>query len=264
MRPLTDGERISEDGGNITHVRGGGKLSLLDKWAPKEFEFDQAFDVDASQKSIFDDIWPLMRTCADGRNVTVVVHGHANAGKAYTLWGDDESVQGGGSNISREDAAGMVSRALLGLFALRKETAAVYDTHVRISVCEVCGDRVKDLISLNNGSSDPDVKVSLGREGNVIVQNLSEHAVETDKKGASLVKFGVAASQRAAHVVVYVCVQTVSKRDKTVTDGKLVFVKVASHSDVFAGMCMCACACVCVCVYLRMYELCQQMRQDCD
>ncbi len=260
VRPLNNLEQ-SPAGANIVHVRGSGKLSLLDKWSPKEFEFDHVFGAEAPQRSVYDDLWPLMRTCAEGRRVCVVVYGHYASGKAYTLWGDALSSEG-------EDATGLVPRAVQGLFGLKKETAAVYDVQVSISVCEVAGERVRDLLNREPQQAATDeVKIGFGKDGGVVVQGLSHHAVDSDKKANALVKFGVSASGSAAHVVVHVCVQCVSKKDKTLVDGKLVFVRVAAHSDVASGACVrvCVCVCVCVCVFLCLLVcMCVDMYLSCD
>eukprot|EP01083_Nonionella_stella_P270925 917661_1 len=53
----------------------------------KEFQFDQIYKPNSSQDIIFEDIKPLIGSCADGRNVCIFAYGQTGSGKTYTMEG---------------------------------------------------------------------------------------------------------------------------------------------------------------------------------
>lgn len=94
------------------------------------FTFDQAFDVHASQKEIFDQrVQRLVDSCLEGYNATVLAYGQTGSGKTYTMMGTEDSV-------------GMIPRAFYALF----QNLPAH-TVVQLQFLEVYGDEIRDLLA---------------------------------------------------------------------------------------------------------------------
>ena len=85
VRPLRPGPEAED--GTCLHLRGLGALSLLDKGATKEFQFDHVYGPNSKQEGIFDDAHPLLQTVMDGFNVSVMAYGPTGSGKTYSITG---------------------------------------------------------------------------------------------------------------------------------------------------------------------------------
>ncbi|KAK9804304.1 hypothetical protein WJX72_006007 [[Myrmecia] bisecta] len=52
----------------------------------QEFEFDAVFSPHVSQAEVFDEVLPLVRSCADGYNVCIFAYGQTGSGKTHTIF----------------------------------------------------------------------------------------------------------------------------------------------------------------------------------
>ncbi|MEW5300189.1 MAG: hypothetical protein WDW36_003136 [Sanguina aurantia] len=102
---------------------------------PQEFEFDHVFGPDATQALVFDEVSPLVRSCADGFNVCIFAYGQTGSGKTHTMEGSS-------------DSPGINSRALEELFRISAEegTEAGSSWSVEMSMLEIYQEAVHDLL----------------------------------------------------------------------------------------------------------------------
>ena len=57
----------------------------------KKFEFDRVFAPKDDQAAVFDDTEPVMTSCVDGYNVTIIAYGQTGSGKTYTMMGTEDN-----------------------------------------------------------------------------------------------------------------------------------------------------------------------------
>mmetsp|Transcript_20588 Transcript_20588/g.45089 ORF Transcript_20588/g.45089 Transcript_20588/m.45089 type:complete len:554 (-) Transcript_20588:44-1705(-) len=100
---------------------------------PQEFEFDHVFGPEASQEAIFEEVSPLVRSCADGFNVCIFAYGQTGSGKTFTMEGP-------------QDKPGINVRALQELFRIAGEEGADHGWGVEVSMMEIYNEAVHDLL----------------------------------------------------------------------------------------------------------------------
>ncbi|PSC71702.1 kinesin KIFC3 isoform X4 isoform A [Micractinium conductrix] len=111
----------------------------------QEFEFDSVFSGQASQEEVFDEVWPLIRSCADGYNVCILAYGQTGSGKTHTMMGP------------RADP-GLSVRALRALFEITSAEAADGQRRsITVSMLEVYNEALRDLLTAAEASGKLDV-----------------------------------------------------------------------------------------------------------
>ncbi|KAG8439781.1 hypothetical protein GDO86_005810 [Hymenochirus boettgeri] len=56
----------------------------------KKFQFDQVFIPNCSQEDVFEGTLPIIQSCADGYNVSILAYGQTGSGKTYTMMGTEQ------------------------------------------------------------------------------------------------------------------------------------------------------------------------------
>ncbi|KAI3430807.1 hypothetical protein D9Q98_009218 [Chlorella vulgaris] len=107
----------------------------------QEFEFDAVFNGEASQVEVFDEVAPMVRSCADGYNVCILAYGQTGSGKTHTMMGPG-------------DAPGLSVRALQALFGITAaEQADGQQRSISVSMLEVYNESLRDLLSSSSNGS---------------------------------------------------------------------------------------------------------------
>lgn len=129
------------------------KVRASERWQ-QEFEFSAVLEPSASQDRVFDEVWPALRSCADGYNCTIFAYGQTGSGKTHTVLGSNG-----------ED--GVAPRALRALFETFEKEAqdAPGSTQrvISVSMLEIYNETVRDLLC-SGGPSDAQ-QSSLGSPG---------------------------------------------------------------------------------------------------
>ena len=244
VRPLRPGPEAED--GTCLHLRGLGALSLLDKGATKEFQFDHVYGPNSKQEGIFDDARPLLQTVMDGFNVSVMAYGPTGSGKTYSITG--AGIGGGASGKHR----GLVQRMLEDVFKTIKERAVIVDLSLKLSMFEIYNEDVRDLLAGGGaantkaggpgGAARESLKVSTDRHGSVVIEGLEEYAVDSLSKGLALIEHGQGVRATCAtninehssrsHLLIRFSVHSVDKRTGERHRGKMYLIDLAGSENV--------------------------------
>eukprot|EP00041_Stephanoeca_diplocostata_P034802 m.1204873 g.1204873 ORF g.1204873 m.1204873 type:complete len:1126 (+) comp24582_c0_seq2:344-3721(+) len=131
----------------------------------KKFTFDRVFNPKDSQQDVFDDTEPVMTSCVDGYNVTIIAYGQTGSGKTYTMMGT-------------EDNPGVNRRCVRELLRVTQERDNV-DYTIKVSLLEIYNEKIVDLLSelpvdVQECDLRMDPKTKLG-----YVTNLTERVVSS-------------------------------------------------------------------------------------
>jgi len=143
VRPVLEGEM--EDGNEnnaVLHCIDNRKIVLSDIQndnSEKAYTFDQVFDPSTSQKSVYDEIEPLIQSVVDGYNACVFSYGQTGSGKTYTMDGPSND-------------RGVFYRAAESLFSAIDERQQCYmdsdkaTFSVNVSLVEIYQETLRDLL----------------------------------------------------------------------------------------------------------------------
>ncbi|GFR41254.1 hypothetical protein Agub_g1929, partial [Astrephomene gubernaculifera] len=193
-RELLQGSRqcISTDGPCVTIGR------------DRRFTFDHAFGPNTTQEHVYQEVVsPLVESCFDGFNVTVLAYGQTGSGKTYTM---------GTGECRQEEQLGIAPRVVRHLFQgiqARKQQAAF---HVRAQFLEIYNEDVKDLllppaeqatrwISRESGAAAGGVGAGSGSsitlrdagDGTIVVIGATEQSADCEEDLLELLERGMAA-----------------------------------------------------------------------
>ena len=102
---------------------------------PATFEFDAAFDGNATQADVYKEVQPHVQSFLDGHSVCVLAYGQTGSGKTHTMLGSAAE-------------PGVVGRALDDIFRhVERPDAAARAAELRVSMMEVHMDDVYDLLA---------------------------------------------------------------------------------------------------------------------
>uniref|UniRef100_A0A7S2L173 Kinesin-like protein n=1 Tax=Zooxanthella nutricula TaxID=1333877 RepID=A0A7S2L173_9DINO len=165
VRPMNAKEKPTEPTGEATvSFRDDTNIGLFDaqhsrrKW----FEFDQVFDPNSSQASVFEEAKPLATSTLDGYNVCIFAYGQTGSGKTHTMTGTEKD-PGLNTNVLRE------------LFHIRDERKNEYDISISIAITEIYNETVRDLLCPTAKKLD----VKINQDGSTGVPGLTELKVDT-------------------------------------------------------------------------------------
>ncbi|WIA19756.1 hypothetical protein OEZ85_005672 [Tetradesmus obliquus] len=101
----------------------------------REFEFDAVFAPEASQQQVYEEVSPLVRSCADGYNVCIFAYGQTGSGKTYTMDGP-------------ADNPGINTRALQELFSIAADEVD-HSWSFQVAMLEIYNEAVRDLLAMS-------------------------------------------------------------------------------------------------------------------
>eukprot|EP00957_Ditylum_brightwellii_P196801 14993273-Ditylum_brightwellii.AAC.1 len=119
------------------------------------FTFDHALSGNVSQNLVFITcVLPLLESCLDGYNATVLAYGQTGAGKTYSVLG--AATRASMSKMEQgelDDSAGIIPRALHEVFLRLNERkqqehrSSSFEFQVRIQFLELYGEEIRDLLA---------------------------------------------------------------------------------------------------------------------
>jgi len=133
-----------------------------------QFTFDATYGNDSTQAQVFvTSVKPLVHSCLEGYNATIIAYGQTVSGKTHTILGQTDQSDHTVSPKDDQSEAGVIPRALRAVFrSLRKPqastTAKKFDYDVKVQFLELYGEDIRDLLQ-----SDPATSPKLSiRDGN--------------------------------------------------------------------------------------------------
>jgi len=179
VEALENGKTIKMDPSKATHAVGR-----------TQFTFDATYGIDSTQAQVFNkSIRPLVSSCMEGYNATVLAYGQTGSGKTHSILGQTDQSDPNMDPGEDMSEAGVIPRALRALFLhLRNEKNSRtdsshhrYDFGVKVQFLELYGEDVRDLLQPNpSGPEAPKLSIRDGRAGvEPEVVNIKEVIVKT-------------------------------------------------------------------------------------
>eukprot|EP00980_Cylindrotheca_fusiformis_P025333 scaffold13478_cov132-Cylindrotheca_fusiformis.AAC.26 len=153
-------EVLSSDRNNQVNniIRLGGEQG------PK-FTFDEVFPLTTKQTDVYTGrVLPLVRSCMEGYNATILAYGQTGSGKTHTIMGPSASLA---ASVQDQVNAGVIPRAIQNIFALLQQAKDKYlpqetsddddepqpfQFEVRVQFLEVYGEDIRDLLVPQQGT----------------------------------------------------------------------------------------------------------------
>ena len=120
------------------------RLPTATDTTPLSFDFDRTFTPDTDQREVYAEVDELMLCALDGYNVCLMTYGQSGSGKTYTMLGDICYMDDGSVDITN---FGVHLLGLDQLFNVSRERRDRFEDRFTLSVVEVNGEKLSDLIS---------------------------------------------------------------------------------------------------------------------
>ncbi|CAG8588223.1 9703_t:CDS:2, partial [Acaulospora colombiana] len=118
----------------------------LKKERLKDYEFDQVFGPETTQKEIFNEVAHIVQSVVDGYNGCIFAYGQTGAGKTYTM---------AGPNDPTPETEGMIPRAVRLIYDLIQNLKAqCWVFKMEGQFIEIYNDTIRDLLSINLSHSN--------------------------------------------------------------------------------------------------------------
>lgn len=135
------------------------------------FTFDAAYGSDSSQNDLYiKSVTPLVESCVEGYNATILAYGQTGSGKTHTVLGQTEQVDMTVHPDKDMSEAGIIPRALRSLFLKLQEVkksvgkGCKYEYSVQVQFLELYGDEMRDLLQSNQETA-PKLSIRDGKKG---------------------------------------------------------------------------------------------------
>ena len=122
---------------NVDHSSDLKDKVSLDTGSATAFAFEKAFDENASQEKVYEEVAAFIRPVLDGYNVCLFAYGQTGSGKTYTMTGGDGHERG--VNI----------RAIEDLFQIIQRNSHESEYSVSIQMLEIYNEQLRDLLDEN-------------------------------------------------------------------------------------------------------------------
>lgn len=164
-----------------------------DKKAPeKQFVFDNAYDGNSSNETIYNDIcYSLVESVLEGYNSTIFAYGQTGCGKSHTMQGPVLSKLVDGLEIDPKTCHssknnGIISNSFDHLF---EAISVSHDVRylVVVSYLEIYNENIRDLL---NNDVQNNLKLKENPTEGVIVESLSRHPVQNVSECEKLLLMG--------------------------------------------------------------------------
>ena len=174
---------------NSSHPNASTTIQIGASSTGPRFTFDEVFPTTSQQSEVFDHrVAPLVESCLQGYNASLVAYGQTGSGKTHTVIGPSTLHNNAtGSDPADDPSSGMIPRAVHQLFQKLQDTLeqsqqqnsssdstgesspegpaksssnASYEFEVRVQFLELYGEEIRDLlvsnasVSSSNNSSD--------------------------------------------------------------------------------------------------------------
>ena len=115
----------------------------------RDFEYERVFNQKSTQEDVYKEVSPLVTSCLDGYNVTILAYGQTGSGKTYTMKGSSDGKQ-----------PGVNTSAMADLFreSADRQTNKGYKYSIKVSVLEVYNNSINDIIESKNAGLKVDGK----------------------------------------------------------------------------------------------------------
>lgn len=203
------------------------KLGIYDETQARRkwFEFDQCFDMQATQMKVFEEVKPLACSVLDGYNVCIFAYGQTGSGKTFTMAGNAAN-PGLNTNVLRE------------LFRIRDERRVEADIKIVLMIAEIYNETVKDLL----GTKPKKLEVKQNPDGSTLVVGLTEIGVdsveavlacmERAQSNRSVMKTDMNDESSRSHSIVQVKTTVQLHNSKKVYTGKINLIDLAGSENV--------------------------------
>ncbi|XP_051135098.1 kinesin-like protein KIN-14F isoform X2 [Andrographis paniculata] len=152
VRPFLSGQ--SDGHSTVDYIGEDGSIMIVNphrqgKDARRIFMFNKVFGTNATQRQIYADTQPLVRSVLDGYNVCIFAYGQTGSGKTYTMSGPD---------LTTEETWGVNYRALRDLFHISKARMDVIKYEVGVQMIEIYNEQVRDLLVMDGSNQRLDIR----------------------------------------------------------------------------------------------------------
>lgn len=135
----------------------------------KRFDFDHIFKTDTTQPYVFDIAGSaLVDNVLNGFNSTLFAYGQTGAGKTWSLVG----------MLDNPELFGLMPRVTKYMFNKLKTNPEIESSHVKMMVCEIYNEKLKDLIHV----SKMELKIRQKRSGATYIEGIVEKEVNTEEQ----------------------------------------------------------------------------------
>lgn len=127
-------------------------MDFQDKEIEYDFEFQHILDEKTTQKQFYEQIKKYtLDKSLKGYNSTILAYGQTQAGKTYSIFGEDDSYSIVNTNsnnhyIEEEDRRGLVPRIVQQLLEQQKKVENKRSLVLTCSLYEIYLDQVRDLL----------------------------------------------------------------------------------------------------------------------
>lgn len=133
------------------------------------FTFDAVYPLDSTQSEFFKrSVKPLVVSCLEGYNATIIAYGQTGSGKTHTVLGQTDSVDLTVEPEDDQSQAGVIPRALRSLFRSLQvaeessDETKKYSYSVKAQFLEVYGEDIRDLLQ-NDPNNSPKLSIRDGK-----------------------------------------------------------------------------------------------------
>lgn len=145
-------ENFGDDALCVTFPDDGQVRVCNDKGREKIWDFEEVFNLDATQEDVFEQVEELVVSVLDGYNVCIFAYGQTGSGKTWTMAGPSH-------------AKGVNTRAMEELFRRSEARQEECRDVITVSVLEVYNESIRDLLSTG---ADEKLEIRQGEFGNYV------------------------------------------------------------------------------------------------
>lgn len=188
--PMTQAERIVEvlDEETLTfnQLNNGGANRA------KKFEYERVYQSSDNQKTVFNDVAPLLTSLLDGYNVCIMAYGQTGSGKTHTMVGDHSLDDDLPLNSNEEFKEGIIPRSAKEILRLIRERESTTERYsLDISIFEVYNNEIVDLLATGQAARNQKHAVFSASDGSQEIPSLTAKTVTTAREVIEYVKYGM-------------------------------------------------------------------------
>lgn len=160
---------------SVTHCAPSNRL-LSSEVVRKPFFFDDAFDQESSQQSVYEaTAKPFIDRLFTGHSLSIFAYGATGCGKTHTTFGTD-------------DDPGIVVRTIGDIFNRARQSNSESRTRISLSYLEIYNEQIRDLLPLDDQVRELTLREEGGKE--IVVINLALHVIHNVRQVLDLVNEG--------------------------------------------------------------------------